>query len=68
MKGIVHYPTTDEGKNLLAEKVSVFYAKIISEIITVLPCSRKNKMELMNFIIQESKSKDSNLSKNKLNE
>ena len=49
---IVHYPTTDEGKQELAKRVSSVHADIVNQYIQKLSCPSSQKIQLMNAIIE----------------
>lgn len=51
---IVHYPTTDEGKQELAKRVSSVHADMVNQYIQKLSCPSSQKIQLMNAVIESA--------------
>lgn len=51
---IVHYPTTDEGKQELAKRVSSVHADMVNQYIQRLSCPSSQKIQLMNAVIESA--------------
>ena len=48
---IVHYPTTEEGKRELAERVAGVHADMVSQYIKRLRCPSEQKEKLLDSIL-----------------
>ena len=51
---IVHYPETEEGKQELARRISEVHADYVTSTINKLNCSVKQKLELLQAVIDTS--------------
>ena len=52
---VVHYPTTEEGKHELAERVAEVHADFVLQYVRKLPCPSKQKEELIDAVIESAK-------------
>lgn len=48
MNIIIHYPSSEESKQKLREKVAVTYANAVFEKVNQLNCPKEQKIELIN--------------------
>lgn len=55
IKVIVHYPTTEEGKRELAGRVAEVHAGFVVHTINKLDCPLKQKLELLQVVIDTTK-------------
>lgn len=55
MKVIMHYPDTPEKQEELAHQVAKCHAKSVITCINTLPCTYKEKLNLIEKIIRETK-------------
>lgn len=53
---IMHYPTTDKGKQELARRVSEVHADFVCAELKALSCPSKEKLKLLNTVIEKRKS------------
>lgn len=52
---VVHYPTTEEGKRELAERVAGVHADFVLQYVRKLNCPSKQKEELIDAVIDTVK-------------
>lgn len=52
---IVHYPKTEDGKQELARRVSEVHADFVISTINKLNCSKTQKLELLQAVIDTTK-------------
>lgn len=52
---IVHYPKTEEGKQNLAKRVAEVHADFVTTTINKLSCPTKQKLELLQAVIDTTK-------------
>ena len=52
---VVHYPTTEEGKRELAERVAEVHADFVLQYVRKLQCPSKQKEELIDAVIESAK-------------
>ena len=55
MKIIVHYPTSEKGCKELARRVAEIHATATMQYIESLPCSKGQKLAMLDAIIQEKR-------------
>jgi len=55
MKIIVHYPTSDKGREELAKRVAQIHAETAMQYIGKLSCSNEQKTALIDAIITNRK-------------
>lgn len=55
IKVVVHYPTTEEGKRELAERVAEVHADFVLQYVRKLQCPSKQKEELIDAVIESAK-------------
>jgi hypothetical protein len=59
MEVFIHYPSTPEGLKKLHHEAAVLHAQYVSSRIRKLPCSKEQKLQLVDAIIQKIKEEDS---------
>ena len=59
MEVFVHYPSTPEGLKQLQHEAAVLHAQYVSSRIRKLPCSKEQKLRLVDAIVQKIKKEDS---------
>lgn len=59
IKVIVHHPTTEVGKRELAGRVADVHAEFVIHTISKLDCPLKQKLELLQVVIDTTKKKNS---------
>lgn len=52
---IVHYPTTETGKEELAKRVADVHASTVIQRLKALNCPTSQKMELLDAVIESAK-------------
>lgn len=50
MNVIIHYPTSAEGKQALAEKAAAIHAQTVVENLQIMPCPTEQKKALVDEI------------------
>jgi len=53
MKVMVHYPVTPDDCRELQEKVAKVHAAAVLRSITKLPCTKKDKLDLLDAVIKQ---------------
>lgn len=53
MEIFIHYPESEEGKRLLEHRVAVFHAQYVASRIRRLPCSKEQKLKLVDEIVRK---------------
>lgn len=53
MEVFVHYPSTPEGLKQLQYEAAVLHAQYVSSRIRRLPCSKEQKLQLVDAIIKK---------------
>lgn len=56
---IVYYPKSEEGKKLLAQRVSQVHADSVIDKIKRLNCPSERKTELLNAVLSTAKNEES---------
>ena len=59
MEVFIHYPSTPEGLKKLQHEAAVLHAQYVSSRIRKLPCSKEQKLQLVDAIIKKIKEEDS---------
>jgi hypothetical protein len=59
MEVFIHYPSTPEGLKKLHHEAAVLHAQYVSSRIRKLPCSKEQKLRLVNEIIWKIRENDS---------
>lgn len=54
---IVHYPDTAEGKEELARRAADVHANVVNQRLKSLNCPAKQKLDLLDAVIETVKSK-----------
>ena len=54
---IVHYPTTEEGRRELKRRVASVHADAVINSISKLKCPHRDKIRLLDAIIEDAKRK-----------
>lgn len=55
---VVHYPTTEERKRELAERVASVHADMVIQYIDKLECPTRQKLELLDAVIASVKERN----------
>jgi glutaredoxin 2 len=54
---IVHYPQTEEGKRVLAQRVASVHADMVNQYIQKLNCPSEQKVQLLDAVIETASQK-----------